>query len=93
MRTQHLTPQDRIGIREGGGNVERAEAAWELLISLLHGSHCRVTAARRIVFVQVCGLASHFSADDLVEQLARGRLRVSRRGVCRTLALLLQAFS
>jgi len=38
MRGQHLTPQDRIGIREGGGNVERAEAAWEMLISLLHGS-------------------------------------------------------
>ena len=84
MPRKHLPPQNRIENGDGEGNVLTAQAAWAKFVSLLRCSHGRVTTARHIVFLRVCEMGGHFSADDLVTELARGRTRVSRGTVYRT---------
>ena len=91
MPRKHLPPQNRIENGDGEGNAPDWRAAWVKFVSLLKHSHGPVTTARHIVFLRVCEMAGHFSADELVTGLARGRTRVSRGTVYRTLELMQEA--
>ena len=67
------------------------EQAWETFRSFLKERGDRITETRQIVLAKSLARKDHFQADDLATELARGRNRVSRGTVYRTLALLVEA--
>jgi Fur family transcriptional regulator, ferric uptake regulator len=67
------------------------EAAWETFVAFIRHKADRVSRARRIVFRRIFERHDHFRADDLALDLMKGKDRVSRGTIYRTLALMVEA--
>ena len=74
--------------RQETGDVEDA---WVRFVEFLDAAGARVTQTRRIVFLRAMARPDHFRADELAADLSKGRSRVSRATVHKTLSLMTQA--